>query len=966
MSTAFEVDNAVMNTDIATPFSTQIPVLDGIYDLTPDQVLIDQEQHESAVRSYPRRLPIAIKQAYGALVEDTRGQLFLDCLAGAGTLALGYNHPEINQALKDELDSGLPYQTLDIATEAKTNFIKSVKHFLPQQLADNCVIQFCGPSGADAVEAAIKLAKQTTGRNTMFAFRGAYHGMTNGTMGMMGNLGTKARRTGLMSDVHFMPFPYSLRCPFGLGGDEGAKASIRYIERLLNDDEAGIMKPAAIIVEPVQGEGGVIPAPAFWLRELRRICDDHDILLIFDEIQCGVGKTGYNFAFEEAGIVPDVLCLSKAIGGGMPMSLLVINKQHDTWKPGEHTGTFRGNQLAMVSGAKALEIIERDNLVEHANIAGQYLRHGLEGIQKRVDCIAEVRGKGLMLGVEIRKPGGELNKFGEPESDGQLTLRIQRAALERGLMVEKGGRDGSVIRFLPPLIISFEQIDFALRVIEEAILVAGGNPVDPVQANESWTQHFIQTGETGSREFAKMMNHTTAAMKAVFEQVNAPYSGLEPKQLEAAINSVDLDNRNAPLVDIIGETADLIAKNSIIVQHPDCIAHLHTPPLMPSVIAEAMIAALNQSMDSWDQASAATYVEQKVVDWMCSKYELGEKADGVFTSGGTQSNLMGLLLARDWVADRLNSHSVQKQGLPEYASKLRILCSKNSHFTVQKSASLLGLGEAAVCCVDTNPNGTMKVEALETEVKALLAQGLIPFAVVGTAGTTDHGAIDDLAAIADLAEQNQLWFHVDSAYGGALILSSHKQRLAGIERADSVSVDFHKLFYQTISCGAVLLKDKDNFRFLLHHADYLNREHDELPNLVDKSIATTKRFDALKVFMTMQSVGPDCLGEMYDHVIAQTQRVAELVDTHQGFELLADPSLSTVLFRAVNSNAVDLDELNKAVRLEALVRGVAVLGETVVDGKSALKFTILNPCLKISDFESLLNKINTLAIELAK
>lgn len=167
------------------------------------------------------------------MVEDTRGQVFLDCLAGAGTLALGYNHPEINQALKEQLDSGLPYQTLDIATSAKTHFIKSVKSFLPQELGDNCVIQFCGPSGADAVEAAIKLAKQTTGRNTMFAFRGAYHGMTNGTMGMMGNLGTKARRTGLMSDVHFMPFPYNLRCPFGLGGDEGAKASIRYIERFI-------------------------------------------------------------------------------------------------------------------------------------------------------------------------------------------------------------------------------------------------------------------------------------------------------------------------------------------------------------------------------------------------------------------------------------------------------------------------------------------------------------------------------------------------------------------------------------------------------------------------------------------------------------------------------------------------------------------------------------------------------------
>ncbi|NAW84798.1 diaminobutyrate--2-oxoglutarate transaminase family protein [Vibrio sp. V43_P6S15P86] len=957
MSTAFEVDS-----NIANIFSSQVPIVEGTYDLTPDQVLIDQAEHESEVRSYPRRLPIAIKQAFGCLVEDTRGQIFLDCLAGAGTLALGYNHPEINQALKEQLDSGLPYQTLDIATSAKTTFIQSVKSFLPQELSENSVIQFCGPSGADAVEAAIKLAKQTTGRNTMFAFRGAYHGMTNGTMGMMGNLGTKARRTGLMSDVHFMPFPYNLRCPFGLGGDEGAKASIRYIDRLLNDDESGIMKPAAIIVEPVQGEGGVVPAPAFWLRELRRICDEHGILLIFDEIQCGVGKTGYNFAFEESGIVPDILCLSKAIGGGLPMSLLVINKQHDTWKPGEHTGTFRGNQLAMVSGAKALEIIQRDNLVEHANIAGQYLRYGLESIQKRVNCIAEVRGKGLMLGVEIKTPNGELNKFGEPQADSELTLSIQRAALERGLIVEKGGREGAVIRFLPPLIISFEQIDFALRVFEDAILAAGGSHIE-IQPQDEWKKHFIHTGEMGSNEFASMMNHTTTAMKSVFEQVTAPYSGMDPKALEAAIHDVDLDNGNAPLKTVIDDAAELVAKNAIFTQHPDCIAHLHTPPLMPAIAAEAMIAALNQSMDSWDQASSATYVEQKVVNWLCDKYELGEKADGIFTSGGTQSNQMGLMLARDWIADKLSAHSIQKLGLPEYADKLRIVCSKKSHFTVQKSASWMGLGEKAVMTVDANADGTMDVTKLDEVLNQAKAEGLIPFAIVGTAGTTDHGAIDDLDFIADMAAKHDMWMHVDGAYGGALILSSQKARLKGCERANSISVDFHKLFYQTISCGALLVNDKSNFKFLLHHADYLNREHDELPNLVDKSIATTKRFDALKVFMTMQSVGPKALGDMYDHLLDQTLEVADMIRDNKHFELLAEPSLSTVLFRATHESA-DLDELNKTLRLEALTRGIAVLGETIVDDKTALKFTILNPCLTTADFESLLSKINTLAAEL--
>jgi diaminobutyrate-2-oxoglutarate transaminase len=278
----------------------------------------------------------------------------------------------------------------------------------------------------------------------------------------------------------------------------------------------------------------------------------------------------------------------------------------------------------------------------------------------------------------------------------------------------------------------------------------------------------------------------------------------------------------------------------------------------------------------------------------------------------------------------------------------------------------MGLGEKAVLTVDSNDNGTMDVTKLEAVIEQAKAEGLIPFAIVGTAGTTDHGAIDELNFIADVAEKHEMWMHVDSAYGGALVLSSHKERLSGVERADSVTVDFHKMFFQTISCSAVLLKDKSRFKYLLHHADYLNREHDTLPNLVDKSMSTTKRFDALKVYMTMQSVGPKALGDMVDHLVEQTQQVAQLVDSHPSFELLTQPSLSTVLFRAVNSQASDLDKLNQVLRMEALTRGVAVLGETIVDGKTALKFTILNPCLQMSDFNTLLTKIEDLAAELAK
>jgi len=446
----------------------EIPLINEVYDLTPDNILLSQEHYESQVRSYPRRLPIAIKTTRGVIVEDTKGQTYLDCLAGAGALPLGYNHSELNQVIIAHLNQGVPYQTLDLTTPAKDNFIKSVMQFLPANFAKNARIQFCGPSGADAVEASIKLAKLYSKRNTMISFHGAYHGMTNGALALMGNLGAKSRRTGLMPDVHFFPFPYSLRCTFGLGGIEGAKQSIRYIESVLNDDESGITKPAAIIVEPVQGEGGVLPAPAFWLQELRRITSEHDILLILDEVQCGVGRTGDNFAFEESGIEPDILILSKAIGGGMPMSIILYHKKFDCWNAGEHTGTFRGNQLAMATGAKTLEIIQRDNLTENAQQRGKQLRDLLRAIQTEHACIAEVRGRGLMCGIEIVK-AGEFDSLGRPVSDPERAALIQRAALERGLIIEKGGRKGAVLRFLPPLIISATQIDFVAETIKTAI-----------------------------------------------------------------------------------------------------------------------------------------------------------------------------------------------------------------------------------------------------------------------------------------------------------------------------------------------------------------------------------------------------------------------------------------------------------------------------------------------------------------
>ena len=302
----------------------------------------------------------------------------------------------------------------------------------------------------------------------MIAFHGAYHGMTNGSLALTGNLSIKNRRTGLMPDVHFFPFPYSNRCPFGLGGSDGAKLGIRYIESILCDDESGITKPAAIIIEPIQGEGGVIPAQMEWLRELRRITNEHGILLIFDEIQCGVGRSGDHFAFEKSGIEPDILILSKAIGGGMPMSIILYHEKFDCWNAGEHTGTFRGNQLAMATGAKTLEIIQRDKLADNAKQRGKQLRDQLRKIQLKFACIDDVRGRGLMCGIEMVKPG-VFNSLGQPESDPELAEKIQHTALEFGLIIERGGRKGAVLRFLPPLIISETQINFVTATIERAI-----------------------------------------------------------------------------------------------------------------------------------------------------------------------------------------------------------------------------------------------------------------------------------------------------------------------------------------------------------------------------------------------------------------------------------------------------------------------------------------------------------------
>lgn len=449
---------------------------DGVLHSNPLQktnadYLARQSKFESNVRSYPRKLPLAIAKAHGVWVTDVEGNTYLDCLAGAGTLALGHNHPAIMASLDSFLTSGLPMHTLDLTTVVKDAFSETLLSLLPNQGRDYC-LQFCGPSGADAVEAALKLAKTCTGRNNIISFSGAYHGMTHGALALTGNTGPKNAIASLMPGVQFMPFPHEYRCPLGMGGEAGVEALTHYFTQFIEDVESGVSLPAAVILEAVQGEGGVNCAPASWLRAIREVTRKYGILLILDEVQTGFARTGKMFAFEHAEIEPDLIVMSKAVGGGLPMAVLGIRREFDVWEPGNHAGTFRGNQMAMATGLATLQVLQQQNLAAQAERRGQWLKDRLVELQAHYPALGQVRGRGLMLGIEIvdeRKPA---DRHGHFPMDPALAVAIQQQCFKQGLLLERGGRQGNVIRLLPPLIIDEEQCRQVIQRFDNAVAAA--------------------------------------------------------------------------------------------------------------------------------------------------------------------------------------------------------------------------------------------------------------------------------------------------------------------------------------------------------------------------------------------------------------------------------------------------------------------------------------------------------------
>lgn len=428
-----------------------------------------QDVYESSARSYPREFPFAIAKAKGSWVEDVEGKRYLDFLCGAGTLALGHNDDEVNQAIIDLIKSDAPLHALDLMTPAKDRFVETLFSILPEEFSKNAKVQFCSPSGTDAVDAAIKLCKTYTGRGSVIAFTGGYHGMGHGAMALTGNCKAKNKVQNVMPGVQFMPYPYSYRCPMGLGGEAGTKACIAYLERLLKDPESGVTKPAAVILEPIQGEGGVIPAPVEFLQAVRRITKELDIPMICDEIQCGMGRSGKMFAFEYAGIVPDVVLISKAVGGNLPMSVVVYDKRLDVWTTGAHAGTFRGNQMAMVAGTVAMKRLSDPKFLADVARKGEIVMSRLQSLQKEVSILGDVRGKGLMVGMEFVDPNGPVDLMGHPLPSGEILTRVQRICFANGLIIENGGRYGSVLRVLCALNITDEDLDLGLSIIEKAV-----------------------------------------------------------------------------------------------------------------------------------------------------------------------------------------------------------------------------------------------------------------------------------------------------------------------------------------------------------------------------------------------------------------------------------------------------------------------------------------------------------------
>ncbi|MFJ3820308.1 lysine decarboxylase DesA [Streptomyces nodosus] len=430
-----------------------------------------------------------------------------------------------------------------------------------------------------------------------------------------------------------------------------------------------------------------------------------------------------------------------------------------------------------------------------------------------------------------------------------------------------------------------------------------------------------------------------------------PFTGITVDALAPRVERIDLDRPLHDTTAVLDELEEVYLRDAVYFHHPRYLAHLNCPVVIPAVLGEAVLSAVNSSLDTWDQSAGGTLIERKLIDWTAGRIGLGPAADGVFTSGGTQSNLQALLLARE-------------EAKCENLAELRIFASEVSHFSVRKAAKLLGLSADSVVSVPVGQDKRMGTVALAHELERCVQDGLTPMAVVATAGSTDFGSIDPLPGIAELCARYGAWLHVDAAYGCGLLVSPRRRELlAGIEQADSVTVDYHKSFFQPVSSSAVLVRDAATLRHATYHAEYLNPRRmvqERIPNQVDKSLQTTRRFDALKLWMTLRVMGADGIGQLFDEVCDLAHQGWQLLAADPRFDVVVEPQLSTLVFRYIPAAVTDPAEIDRAnlyARKALFASGDAVVAGTKVSGRHHLKFTLLNPETTAQDITAVLDLI---------
>ncbi|WP_255192203.1 aspartate aminotransferase family protein [Natronobeatus ordinarius] len=459
------------------------PITELHYEIAPDvetvpgpktrRLLEKQREIDSSAVAYPNDIPIAFEEGKGATVRDVDGNTYIDMFAGIGVLNVGHANPYVLEAVEEQ--SKKLVHTVDFPTEARLELIEKLDEIAPSGLRGQNRVVFGGPTGSDAVEASIKLAKYNTGGDGLIAFRGSYHGATPGAMTLTSNKKFKGHYTPLVPEVTHVRYP-TPTADAGTGdaeaicsrpaaeccGSFSCARALEEVQAVLEDPYGGLANPAGIFVEPIQGEGGIIVPPEGFLQGLRDLADDNDVPLMFDEIQSGLGRTGQWWASDWHGVSPDIMTSAKALGGvGFPLSATMYHEELDTWGPGDHAGTYRGHVVGMRAGTRAIEYIQEHDLLAHARELGEHIRGRLREAGEDSERVLDVRGKGLFIGVEF------VDEDGQP--DGDAVDDIQQYCFEHGVLVWTAGRHSNVLRLIPPLVLTRELADIALDVLVDAI-----------------------------------------------------------------------------------------------------------------------------------------------------------------------------------------------------------------------------------------------------------------------------------------------------------------------------------------------------------------------------------------------------------------------------------------------------------------------------------------------------------------